>query len=152
MSLTPRFTWIAAAGGRLRAITAARFSVRLAAGVAADHETRPGDDAGRRAEAARRAARRDPPRRSGVPDDAAAPLDAVAAAPAVVIGRSYGGAVAIDLALRDPDRVRALVLLEGDALGLLPAALEWRVDTAHRWWEFGPRRGRTADCASSERP
>jgi pimeloyl-ACP methyl ester carboxylesterase len=58
-------------------------------------------------------------------DDAAALLDALAAAPAVVIGRSYGGAVAIDLALRYPDRVRALVLLEGDALGLSPAALEW---------------------------
>ncbi len=58
-------------------------------------------------------------------DDAAGLLDALAAAPAVVIGRSYGGAVAIDLALRYPDRVRALVLLEGDALGLSPAALEW---------------------------
>jgi esterase len=58
-------------------------------------------------------------------DDAAALLAALAAAPAVVIGRSYGGAVAIDLALRYPERVRALVLLEGDALGLSPAALEW---------------------------
>jgi pimeloyl-ACP methyl ester carboxylesterase len=43
----------------------------------------------------------------------------------VVIGRSYGGAVAVDLALRYPDRVRALVLLEGDALGLSPTGLEW---------------------------
>jgi esterase len=58
-------------------------------------------------------------------DDAATLLGALAAAPAVVIGRSYGGAVAIDLALRYADRVRALVLLEGDALGLSPAALEW---------------------------
>jgi esterase len=58
-------------------------------------------------------------------DDAAALLDALAAAPAVVIGRSYGGSVAIDLALRYPDRVRALALLEGDALGLSPSALEW---------------------------
>jgi esterase len=58
-------------------------------------------------------------------DDAAALLDALAAAPAVVIGRSYGGAVAIDLALRYPDRVWALVLLEGDAPGLSPAGLEW---------------------------
>jgi esterase len=58
-------------------------------------------------------------------DDAAALLAALAAAPAVVIGRSYGGAVAIDLALRHPGRVRALVLLEGDALGLSPAGLEW---------------------------
>ena len=59
-------------------------------------------------------------------DDAAALLEALAAAPAVVIGRSYGGAVAIDLALRYPDQVRALVLLEGDALGLPPTGV--RVD------------------------
>src|SRR5262245_6193375 len=58
-------------------------------------------------------------------DDAAALLDALDAAPAVVMGRSYGGAVGIDLALRYPDRVRALVLLEGDALGLSPAGLQW---------------------------
>jgi len=58
-------------------------------------------------------------------DDAAALLDALEAAPAVVIGRSYGGAVAVDLALRYPDKVRALVLLEGDALGLSPVGLEW---------------------------
>jgi pimeloyl-ACP methyl ester carboxylesterase len=44
----------------------------------------------------------------------------MAATPAVVIGRSYGGAVAVDLALPYPDGVRALVLLEGDALGLSP--------------------------------
>ena len=48
-------------------------------------------------------------------DDAAALLDALAAAPAIVVGRSYGGTVATDLALRYPDRVRALVLLEPDA-------------------------------------
>jgi pimeloyl-ACP methyl ester carboxylesterase len=47
-------------------------------------------------------------------DDAAALLAALDAAPAIVIGRSYGGAIAIDLALRHPDCVRALVLLEGD--------------------------------------
>lgn len=58
-------------------------------------------------------------------DDAAALLDALDAAPAVVIARSYGGAVAVDLALRYPDRVRALALLEGDALGFSPGAVEW---------------------------
>jgi pimeloyl-ACP methyl ester carboxylesterase len=47
-------------------------------------------------------------------DDPAALIDALAAAPAIVIGRSYGGAVAVDLALRYPDRVRALVQLEVD--------------------------------------
>jgi pimeloyl-ACP methyl ester carboxylesterase len=65
-------------------------------------------------------------------DDAAALLDALEAEPAVVMGRSYGGAVAIDLALRYPDRVRALVLLEGDALGLSPEGLAWTKDLAAR--------------------
>jgi esterase len=59
-------------------------------------------------------------------DDAAALLDALAAAPAVVIGRSYGGTVATELALRYPDRVRALVLLEADASReLAPATADW---------------------------
>ena len=55
-------------------------------------------------------------------DDAASLIDALAAAPAIVIGRSYGGAIAIDLALRYPDRVRALVLLEGDLPSLSETA------------------------------
>ena len=59
-------------------------------------------------------------------DDAAALIDALGAAPAVVIGRSYGATVATDLALRHPDRVRALVLLEGDApRELAPAVADW---------------------------
>jgi pimeloyl-ACP methyl ester carboxylesterase len=59
-------------------------------------------------------------------DDAAALLDALTAAPAVVIGRSYGATVATDLALRHPDRVRALVLLEGDASReQAPAVAAW---------------------------
>jgi pimeloyl-ACP methyl ester carboxylesterase len=57
--------------------------------------------------------------------DAAALLEALAATPAIVIGRSYGGEVAIDLALRYPHCVRALVLLEGAPLGLSPAARRW---------------------------
>lgn len=61
-------------------------------------------------------------------DDAAALVEALGAAPAVVIGRSYGGAVALDLALRYPDRVRALVLLEGDAPSFSPAAERWIAD------------------------
>lgn len=74
-------------------------------------------------------------------DDAAALLDALAATPAVVIGRSYGGAVAIDLALRYPDRVRALALLEGDALGLSPRALEWTTTIADRLREVAAEDG-----------
>jgi pimeloyl-ACP methyl ester carboxylesterase len=57
-------------------------------------------------------------------DDAAALIDALAAAPAVVIGRSYGVDVAIDLALRHPDRVRALALLEG-AASMSEAGRRW---------------------------
>jgi esterase len=45
-------------------------------------------------------------------DDAAALLEALDAHPAVLIGRSYGGAVALDVALRYPRLVRALALLE----------------------------------------
>lgn len=61
-------------------------------------------------------------------DDAAALLDALGATPAVVIGRSQGGEIAVDLALRYPDRVRALALLEGGALSLGEAAARWLAD------------------------
>lgn len=58
-------------------------------------------------------------------DDAAALLDALGATPAAVIGRSYGGEIAIDLALRYPERVRGLVLLEGALLSLSAEAAAW---------------------------
>src|SRR5204863_8934562 len=51
-------------------------------------------------------------------DDAAALLQALDAVPAVVIGRSYGGETAVELAMRHPGRVRALVLLEAASLTL----------------------------------
>jgi pimeloyl-ACP methyl ester carboxylesterase len=75
-------------------------------------------------------------------DDAAALLDAARAAPAVVIGRSYGGTVATDLALRYPDRVCALVLLEPDASReLAPAAAEWVDAVVDRLHEVAARDG-----------
>ena len=74
-------------------------------------------------------------------DDAAALLDALEATPAVVMGRSYGGAVAIGLAVRYPEQVRALVLLEGDALGLSPAGLEWTQDLRERLRDVAARDG-----------
>ena len=45
-------------------------------------------------------------------EDAAALLDALGAVPAVIVGWSIGGVVALDLALAHPDRVRSLVLIE----------------------------------------
>ena len=58
-------------------------------------------------------------------DDAAALIDALGAAPAIVIGRSQGGEIAVDLALRYPERVRALMLLEGGGLSLSPDLKQW---------------------------
>lgn len=75
-------------------------------------------------------------------DDAAALLEALAATAAVVIGRSYGGTVAIDLALCYPDRVRALVLLEPDApRELMPEAAKWVDALAERLREVAARDG-----------
>jgi esterase len=67
-------------------------------------------------------------------DDAAALIDALGAAPAIVNGRSYGGAIALDLALRYPDRVRALVLLEPADVGLplSEEAMRWMADVEER--------------------
>jgi esterase len=67
-------------------------------------------------------------------DDAAALIDALAAAPAIVIGRSYGGETAIDLALRYPDRVRALALLEGAPLSMSQAGTQWWAQIAERMY------------------
>lgn len=58
-------------------------------------------------------------------DDAAALLDAVSAAPALVIGRSTGGLVALELARRHPGSVRALVLLEAALFTADAEAAEW---------------------------
>ena len=58
-------------------------------------------------------------------EDAAALLQALDAWPAVVIGRSYGGETAIQVALSNPARVRALVLLEAAALSLDDGARAW---------------------------
>jgi esterase len=58
-------------------------------------------------------------------NDAAALIDALAAAPAIVIGRSHGGEVAVDLALRYPEHVRGLVLLEGGGLSLGEEFRRW---------------------------
>lgn len=75
-------------------------------------------------------------------DDAAALLDALEATPAIVIGRSYGGTIAADLALRHPDRVRALAMLEPDApRDLAPGAAEWIDALAERLREVAAQDG-----------
>ena len=55
-------------------------------------------------------------------------IDALGGAPAIVIGRSQGGEIAVDLALRYPDRVRALALLEGGGLSISPMMTRWLAD------------------------
>jgi pimeloyl-ACP methyl ester carboxylesterase len=61
-------------------------------------------------------------------DDAAALLKALDATPAIVIGRSYGGEIALNLALRYAEYVRALVLLEPANLSLSAAGKRWEKD------------------------
>ncbi len=65
-------------------------------------------------------------------DDAAALLQALDAAPAIVIGRSQGGEIAVDLALRYPERVRALALLEGGGLALGDDLRRWLAELDER--------------------
>src|SRR5262245_38581832 len=65
-------------------------------------------------------------------DDAAALIDALDAAPAIVIGRSHGAEIAVDLALRHPELVRALALLEGGGLALSDAFTAWHAELAGR--------------------
>lgn len=61
-------------------------------------------------------------------EDAAALLEALNAVPAVVIGRSTGGLIALALAERRPDVVHALVLLEGALFTVDPDAAAWAAD------------------------
>jgi pimeloyl-ACP methyl ester carboxylesterase len=59
-------------------------------------------------------------------DDAAALIQSLGLGPALVIGRSHGGEIAVDLTLRHPALVRALALLEGGGMSLSPAFARWR--------------------------
>jgi pimeloyl-ACP methyl ester carboxylesterase len=61
-------------------------------------------------------------------DDAVGLLDALGATPAVVVGRSTGGLIALEVARRAPRAVRALVLLEPALLSVDPAAQAWADD------------------------
>jgi pimeloyl-ACP methyl ester carboxylesterase len=57
--------------------------------------------------------------------DAATLLESLEASPAVVIGRSYGGTVAVQLAIDHPELVAAIAVLEGDAPGLSAEGAVW---------------------------
>jgi len=72
-------------------------------------------------------------------DDAAALLDVLSASPAVIIGRSYGGGIALDLALRFPDKVTALALLEPAVDTLAPEVIEWWRPQVERVLEAGQK-------------
>lgn len=58
-------------------------------------------------------------------NDALELLRALAAAPALLVGRSYGGTIALDVALRRPDSVLGIALLEAGPMGLVPAYDAW---------------------------
>ncbi|MCD2442839.1 alpha/beta hydrolase [Agromyces sp. SYSU K20354] len=73
-------------------------------------------------------------------DDAHALLALLGATPAIVIGRSTGGLVALEFARAHPSAVRALVLLE-------PAV--FTIDPEVEAWAGGLRR-RTADAAAED--
>ena len=73
-------------------------------------------------------------------DDALALLRALDAEPAVLIGRSYGGTVALELALRHPASALGIALLEAGTKGLSPEYDEWFDSVAT-----------TAERAASER-
>lgn len=66
-------------------------------------------------------------------DDAAAVLDDVDGGPALVVGASMGGYVAMTLALRRPDLVRGLVLVASSPGG--PGAERVPAETASAWRE-----------------
>ena len=70
-------------------------------------------------------------------DDAAELLDALGATPAIVIGRSQGGEIAVDLALRHPDIVRALALLEGGGFSLSEEFKRWEAELSERVFAAG---------------
>lgn len=77
--------------------------------------------------------------------DAAALLESVATEPAVIVGTSAGATIAIDLAVRRPDLVRAAVAHEAARRGLRhPAASGLLTLTRMEWLAA---RGRHADAA-----
>ena len=65
-----------------------------------------------------------------VPEDVVALLDHLKVARAHIMGHSFGGGVAIDLALLHPDRVASLILVSSGASGFAPPADETKAAMA----------------------
>jgi pimeloyl-ACP methyl ester carboxylesterase len=65
-------------------------------------------------------------------DDALELLRELDAGPAILIGRSYGGTVALDVAIRHPESVLALALLEAGPIGLSPEYDAWFAELRRR--------------------
>lgn len=74
-------------------------------------------------------------------DDALALMTALDAEPAVLVGRSYGGTVALELALRHPQAVLGLALLEAGPMGLAPEYDSWFAALAARVEQAAAERG-----------
>lgn len=62
-------------------------------------------------------------------EDLAAVIDRLTLAPVAVVGHSYGGAVALEHALQQPDRLRAMVLMDTRVQTLQPH--QWLNDCPH---------------------
>ncbi len=79
-------------------------------------------------------------------NDALALLQGLDAAPAILIGRSYGGEIAVDLLARAPEIVLAAVLLEPTICSLLPGAEAWIAAVTERALVIADAHG-TAEAA-----
>ena len=94
-----------------------------------------------------RSARPDPYETTSVQqhaDDALGLLRELDAEPAILIGRSYGGTVALDLAVRHPGAVLGLALLEAGPIGLSPEYDAWFEELRRRVEDTAAERGTDA--------
>jgi pimeloyl-ACP methyl ester carboxylesterase len=74
-------------------------------------------------------------------DDALALLRALGAEPAILVGRSWGGTIALEVALRRPESVLGIALLEAGPLGLSPEWDAWFAELATSLEEVVASRG-----------
>jgi pimeloyl-ACP methyl ester carboxylesterase len=74
-------------------------------------------------------------------DDALALMRALDAEPALLVGRSYGATIALDLGLRHPDSVLGAALLEAGTKGLAPEYDAWFASVAETVEQSAAERG-----------